>query len=114
MDFGFWILDGEILTRVNLVTAQRVHMRGAKGVIRGESWRDPASLLASRIRMELRRAGERSSWVGGEGGEGSAGVAGEADGFEIGHFGIGVGRGAVDGSLEEGDPVGGEWAVIFR
>jgi hypothetical protein len=52
-DFGFWILDGEILTRVNLVTARRVHMWGAREVIRAEAWRDPASLLTARIRMEL-------------------------------------------------------------
>ena len=107
-DFGFWILDGEILTRVNLVTARRVHMWGAREVIRAEAWRDPASLLTARIRMELRRAGEKSSWGGGEGGEGSACVFGEADGFEVGHFGIGVRRGAGDGSFEEGNTVGGK------
>ena len=67
-----------------------------------------------RLRGGIRRAGEKSSWGGGEGGEGSACVFGEADGFEVGHFGIGVGRGAVDGSLEERNTVGGEWAVIFR
>ncbi len=89
-------------------------MRGAREVIRAETWRDPASLLTSRIRMELRRAGKKSSWGGGEGGEGSACVFGEADGFEVGHFGIGVRRGAGDGSFEEGNTVGGEWAVVFR
>ncbi len=62
MDFGFWILDGEILTRVNLVTAQRVHMRGAKGVIRGETWRDLASLLTSATQEELGRAEGRVSF----------------------------------------------------
>jgi len=63
-------------------------MRGAKGVIRGEMWRDPASLLPSRIRMELRRAGEKSSrGVGDDGGDRTAGVAGELDGFEVGRFG---------------------------
>ena len=56
--------------------------------------------------MELCRAGEKSSWVGGEGGEGSTSVAGEADGFEIGHFGCGIRCGVVDGSLKEGDAVG--------
>ena len=61
-------------------------MRGAKGVIRGETWRDPASLLTSATQEELGRVGERSSWGGGEGGAGSTGVAGEADGFEAGHF----------------------------
>ena len=64
--------------------------------------------------MELRRAGEKSSWGGGEGGAGAACVAGEADGFEIGHFGYGIRCGACNRSLEEGDAVGGEWAVIFR
>ena len=113
MDFGFWILDGEILTRVNLVTAQRVHMRVAKGVIRGEAWSDPASLLTSRIRMELCRAGEKISWGGGEGGEGSPSVAGEADGFEVDHFGCGIRGGVVDGSLKEGDAVGGFWRKIL-
>ena len=53
--------------------------------------RDPASLLTSWIRMKLSRAGGGISWGGGEGGDGSTGVAGEADGFEIGHFGGGVG-----------------------
>ena len=46
-----------------------------------------------RLRGGIRRAGEKSSWggVAVEGGDGSTGVAGEADGFEIGHFGGGVG-----------------------
>ena len=58
------------------------------------TWRDPASLLTSATEEELRRAGERSSWVGGEGGDGSASVAGEPDGFEIGHFRCGICGGA--------------------
>jgi len=71
-DFGFWILDGEILTRANLAPGRSVHMKGAKGVIRGKTWRWEKWI----------------SWagVGGEGGDGSACVAGEADSFEIGHF----------------------------
>ena len=78
-------------------------MKGAKGVIRGEMWRGSASLLISATQEELGRAGERSSWVGGEGGEGSTGVAGEADRFEAVHFGCGVCGGARDGSLKEGN-----------
>ena len=46
--------------------------------------------------MELRRAGEKISWGGGEGGEGSPSIAGEADGFEVSHFGIVDGRGVCD------------------
>ena len=47
-------------------------MKGAKGVIRGKTWRWEKWI----------------SWagVGGEGGDGSACVTGEADSFEIGHF----------------------------
>ena len=77
------------------------------------TWRDPASLLTSATEEELRRAGEKSSWGGGEGGDGSASVAGQADGFEAGHFGIGVGRGACNGSLEEGDAVGRQGGLAF-
>ena len=77
------------------------------------TWRDPASLLTSATQEELGRAGEKSSWGGGEGGEGSAGVAGEADGFEIGHFGCTVRCGVADGSLKEGDAVGGFWRKIL-
>ena len=51
----------------------------------------------------IRRAGERSSWGGGEGGDGAACVAGEADGFEVGHFGCGVCGGARDCSFEESE-----------
>jgi len=94
------------LTRLNLAPARSVDMRGAKGVIRGETWGDPASLLTSRIRKELRRAGERISWGGGEGGDGSARVAGDADGFEVGHFGCGVRGGTGDGSFKERNTVG--------
>jgi hypothetical protein len=61
-------------------------MRGARVVIRAETWRDPASLLTSATQEALGRAGEKNSWGGGEGGAGSTGVAGEADGFEAGHF----------------------------
>jgi len=103
------------------------------------TWRDPASLLTSRIRMELgplgpapahsglsfhdgmdvrlrggiRRAEERSSWGGGEGGEGSASVAGKADGFEVGHFGRGIRCGACNSSLKEGDAVCGFYRKIL-
>ena len=75
------------MTRLNLAPARSVDMRGAKGVIRGEKWRDPASLLASRIRMELSRAGERISWGRGKVGSDPTCVAGEANRFEVGHFG---------------------------
>ena len=70
--------------------------------------------LDVRLRGGIRRAGEKSSWGGGEGGEGSACVFGEADGFEVGHFGCGIRCGACDRPLKEGDAVGGEWAIIFR
>ena len=63
--------------------------------------------------MELRRAGERISWGGGEGGEGSARVAGEADGFEVGHFGGGVRGGAGDSPFKVSDAVGGEGGLVF-
>ena len=72
-------------------------MKGAKGVIRGETWRWKKWI----------------SWGGGEGGEGSARVAGEADGFEVGHFGIVVGRAACNGSLKEGDAVGRQGGLAF-
>jgi len=88
-------------------------MRGARVVIRAETWLDPAPLLTSQIRMELRRAGEKSSWGGGEGGEGSACVAGEADGLEFGHFGCGVRGGTSYSSLEEGDAVGRQGGLAF-
>ena len=63
--------------------------------------------------MELRRAGRKSSWSGGEGGDGSACVAGDADGFEVGHFGCGVRSGAGDGSFKERNPVGWQWGLAF-
>ena len=57
--------------------------------------------------MELRRAGERISWlVGDDGGDGTAGVAGEANGFELGHFGGGVRGGAGDSPFKVSDAVG--------
>jgi len=84
-------LDGESLTRVNLAPARSVDMKGAKGVIRGETWRWKKWI----------------SWGGGEDGDGSACVAGEADGFEVGHFCGGICCiGAGNRSLEESDAVG--------
>ena len=77
------------MTRVNLGPARSVDMKGAKGVIRGETWRE-----------------ERNSWGGGEDGDGSACVAGDADGFEVGHFGCRIRCRAGDGSFEKGDAVG--------
>ena len=88
-------------------------MRGAKGVIRGETWRDPASLLISRIRMEIYRAGGKISWGGGEGGDGAASVAGEADRFEVGHFGCGVRGGTGDSPLKVSDAVGWQWGLAL-
>ena len=96
-------MDGESLTRVNLAPARSAYMRGEKGVICGEKWRDPASLVTSRIRMELCRAGGKSSWGGGKSGVSPAGVLGQADCFKIGHFRCGVCGGARDCSFEEGD-----------
>ena len=66
-----------------------------------------------RLRGGIRRAGGKISWGGGEGGEGSPSVAGEADGFEVDHFGCGIRGGVVDGSLKEGDAVGGFWRKIL-
>ena len=54
--------------------------------------------------MELRRAGERRSWGGGEGKTSSTRVSGEADGFKVGCFGCWIGgTGAGDGSFKEGN-----------
>ena len=69
--------------------------------------------LDVRLRGGIRRAGEKSSWGGGEGGDGSACVAGEADGFEFGHFGCGVRGGTSYSSLEEGDAVGRQGGLAF-
>jgi len=65
-------------------------MKGAKGVIRGETWRWKKWI----------------SWGRGEGGSGSTCVAGDADGFEVGHFGCRIRCRVSDGSFEEGDSVG--------
>ena len=54
-------------------------MKGAKGVIRGETWRDPASLLASATQEDLGRAGEGRSWGRDEGGKSPAGVLPQAN-----------------------------------
>jgi hypothetical protein len=59
-------------------------MRGAKGMIRGDTWRDPASLLTSENQEELGRAGERSSFGFGKGGYGSPCVVSDGDGFDVG------------------------------
>ena len=75
---------------MNLAPAQSVDMKGAKGVIRGETWRWKKWI----------------SWGGGEGGDGSACVAGDANGFEVGHFGCGVRLGVDDSPLKESDAVG--------
>jgi len=75
-------------------------------VVLNYAWRDLASLLTSATQEELGRAGERNSWSGGVGGEGSAGVAGDANGFEIDHFRVGIGRGAGDSSFKVSDAVG--------
>ena len=84
------------MTRVNLGPAQCVDIKGAIGLILGETWRE-----------------ERVSWGGCEGGEGSASVAGDADGFEVSHFGCGVCSGAGDGSFKESDPVGRQGGLAF-
>ena len=82
---------------MNLAPARGVDMKGAKGVIRGETWRWKKWI----------------SWGGGEGGDGAAGVAGEADGFEIVHFGGSVSGSASDSPFKEGDAVGGEGGLAF-
>ena len=85
------------MTRVNLAPARSGDMKGAKGVIRGETWRWKKWI----------------SWGGCEGGSGSTCVAGEADGFKISHFGCGVRGGARDCPFEEGDTVGRKRGLAF-
>ena len=64
--------------------------------------------LDVRLRGGIRRAGGKSSWGGGKSGASATCVAGEADGFEVGHFGCGICCRAGDGSLKEGNAVGGK------
>ena len=64
--------------------------------------------------MELRRAGKKSSWGGGQGGASPAGVTGEADGFKVGHFGCGVGLSSrINCSLKVSDAVGWKSGLAF-
>ena len=61
--------------------------------------------------MELRRAGKKNSWGGGEDGASPAAITCEADGFEIGHFGCGVRLSIeIDGSFEESNSL--DWERI--